>query len=45
MMFQNFWDMVLDPVFLVMFGLVLAAFIPLLLSVWVTWVDNDSEEE
>ncbi len=45
MMFKGFWDMVLDPVFLVMFGLVMAGFLPLLLSVWTTWIENDGEED
>lgn len=40
MMFREFLDIALNPVFLVTFGLVLAFFVPLLLSVWVTWDEN-----
>lgn len=31
------WSTYLDPTFLIMFGLVLAGFAPLLYSVWDTW--------
>lgn len=41
----NFWDTVLNPVFLITFGLVMAAFVPLLLSVWSTWLANDDSGE
>ncbi len=41
-MFSNFWDIVLNPVFGVTFGLVALAFMPLLWSVWDTW-RNDGE--
>jgi hypothetical protein len=40
MMFTEFWDMILNPVFVIMFGLVMAAFVPLLISVYVTWKEN-----
>lgn len=43
-MFTEFWDIVLSPVFLVTFGLVLAPFLPVLWSVWTTWL-NDGEIE
>lgn len=47
MPYQNFLDYALSPVFLIMFGLTLATFLPLLYSVWVTWRDNsgDPDEE
>lgn len=50
-MIQQFWDTMLDPVFGITFGLVLAGFLPLLLSVWLTWrndgeiVDEETAEE
>ncbi len=37
----NFWDYYLDPVFLITAGLVLAFFLPLLLSLWLTWQASD----
>lgn len=40
MMFRDFLDIALHPVFLITFGLVMAAFLPLALSVWVTWDEN-----
>jgi len=40
MIFKDFLDVVLNVTFLSMFGLVLAGFLPLALSVWVTWLDN-----
>ncbi len=40
MMFTDFWDMMLNVTFLAMLGLTLAPFLPLLLSVWVTWEEN-----
>jgi hypothetical protein len=40
MIFNDFLDIVLSPIFLITFGLVMAAFLPLLYSVWVTWRDN-----
>lgn len=40
MMFTEFWDMILNPVFVITFGLVMAAFVPLLISVYVTWKEN-----
>jgi hypothetical protein len=43
MMFQDFLDIVLNFTFLVMFGLTLATFVPLLLSVWATWEENAEE--
>lgn len=43
--FVSFWDYVLNPVFLVTMGLVLAAFLPLLLSVWLTWQGEPEETE
>lgn len=39
-MYQNFWDIMLDPVFGITFGLVLAGFLPLLWSVWDTWMKD-----
>jgi len=43
--FINFWEYVLDPVFLITTGLVLLAFAPLLWSVWVTWTSTDGSPE
>lgn len=40
--FFNFWEYVLNPVFLITIGLVLAAFLPLLWSVAETWFAADS---
>lgn len=40
MPFQDFWGYVLSLPFLVTFGLVLVGFLPLALSVWVTWQEN-----
>lgn len=47
MVFANFWDIVLNPVFLIMFGLVLLPFLPLAASIWVTWEEgaNKGEDE
>jgi hypothetical protein len=39
----SFWDYFLDPVFLVTAGLVLAFFLPMLLSIWLTWEASDDE--
>lgn len=36
----EFWEYVLNPTFLVTFGLVLGAFLPLVLSIWITWTEN-----
>jgi len=41
-MFGSFLDIVLNPVFGIMFGLVLFPFLPLLWSIWDTW-RNDGE--
>ncbi len=41
--FVNFWDYVLSLNFLITMGLVLAFFLPVLLSVWLTWQSNDDE--
>lgn len=41
----NFLDTMLNPQFLIIFGLVLAGFLPLALSVWVTWKENTEEED
>jgi hypothetical protein len=40
MMYTEFWDIVLNPVFVIMFGLVMAPFVPLLLSIYTTWKEN-----
>lgn len=45
MMFTNPWDYALSPAFLITFGLVLAFFLPLLYSVWVTWQENEGNDE
>lgn len=45
MIFAEFWDIVLNPTFLITFGLVMAAFLPVALSVWVTWDDNRDNVE
>lgn len=39
----NFFDYVLNPVFLITIGLVLAFFLPMLLSMWLTWEASDEE--
>jgi hypothetical protein len=44
-MFTEFWDMILNPVFVIMFGLVLLPFVPLLLSVYTTWKENGEQED
>lgn len=44
-MFVNFWDYVLNPVFLFTFGLVLLFFAPLAWSVWITWQENKESPE
>lgn len=44
-MFTNFWDYVLNPVFLVTFGLVAAFFVPMLWSMWVTWNQKDNSHK
>jgi len=41
----EFWDVVLDPVFLTMFGLVMLPIGILGYSVLITWLDNTGEEE
>jgi hypothetical protein len=43
MMFNEFWDIILNPVFVIMFGLVMAAFVPLLISVYTTWKENGDQ--
>jgi hypothetical protein len=43
MMFAEFWDIVLNPIFVITFGLVMAAFVPLLLSIYVTWKENGDQ--
>ncbi|MCU0511913.1 MAG: hypothetical protein MUE40_05005 [Anaerolineae bacterium] len=40
----NFWEYVLSPGFLIPFGLVLAGFLPVAYSVFVTWQDNGAKE-
>lgn len=45
MMFVEFWDYVLDPIFLITFGLTGAFFLPMVWSIWVTWRDNTAEED
>lgn len=42
----EFWDIVINPRFVIPFALVLAAFVPLLYSVWKTYtapIENDEE--
>lgn len=41
----DFWDIVLNPVFLIMFGLTAGTFLPLLWSVFVTWIENEDKVE
>lgn len=41
----DFWEVMLDPVFLIMFGLSAIGFLPLLYSVWRTWEDNKGLEK
>jgi hypothetical protein len=45
MIFNEFWDIVLNPAFAVTFGLVLAGFLPLLYSVWMTWTENSEDPD
>lgn len=40
MIFAEFWDIILNPTFVIMFGLVALPFLPLLWSVYVTWKEN-----
>lgn len=40
MMFENFWDYVLSPTFVITFALVLAPFGALGYSILVTWLEN-----
>lgn len=44
MFYSNFWDIVLNPTFGLTFGLVMLAFLPILLSVWNTWLNNGEIE-
>lgn len=44
-MFVDFWDLMLSPTFLITFGLVLAGFLPMLWSIWETYVNNDDHAE
>jgi hypothetical protein len=44
-MFLDTWEILTNPVFLIMFGLSAAPFLPLLYSVWVTWRDNTEREK
>lgn len=39
------WNTLLDPVFLITFGLVLAAFLPVTWHIWNTWVNADKQQE
>ncbi len=43
MMYTEFWDIVLNPIFVIMFGLVMLPFVPLLISVYVTWKENGEQ--
>ena len=45
MIFAEFWDIVLSPVFLFTFALVLAPFLPVLWSVWTTWQNEGKVDE
>lgn len=45
MMFQDFWEMVLNPTFLIMFALVGAGFLPVLFSVLTTFLENSEQME
>lgn len=40
MPYQDFWGYILSLPFLITFGLVLLPFVPLALSVWITWNEN-----
>lgn len=42
-MIPDFWDQVLTLPFLMMFGLVAAGFLPLLYSVWQTYLENEEK--
>lgn len=41
--YHMFWNTVLDPFFLITFGLVALAFAPLLISIWLTWEENPDD--
>ena len=43
--FFNFWEYVLTLPFLITIALVLCAFVPLLSSVWTTWMSTDGNPE
>ncbi len=40
MEFAGFWDLILNPIILIMTGLVALPFAILGYSLWVTWIDN-----
>jgi len=42
-MITDFWEIVLNPIFLVMFGLTAGTFAPIAWSVWVTWQENNED--
>jgi len=37
------WSTLLDPVFLITIGLVLASFLPLVVHIWLTWVNGGKQ--
>lgn len=41
---MDFWEYILNPGFIIMFGLSASMFLPLLWSVWRTWQDNEHKE-
>lgn len=45
MLFRDFFEIVLSPVFLIMIGLVGAFFLPMLASIYVTWMENGEQME
>lgn len=44
-MITDFWEIMLDPVFLFMTALVLLPFGALLYSVWITWLENTGDAD
>lgn len=41
----NFWDQALGFGFMVTFLLVLGAFLPLVISIWRTWLEHEEQQD
>jgi hypothetical protein len=39
------WEKILDPMFLITMGLVLAAFAPLVIHIWLTWSSGGDQKQ